>query len=153
MSPRVGWFVVGAAMVAIGGMILAKASLSQASPTVTASMIISLDALVIMLLVTSWAFASDNSLLLAVGAGSNGGIAHELIRSNGSFVFPSRVQSAPNEIHLGSFAGALLGAIAGLLTVPATGGAPLLIGTTSFLAGLALKGVAEAASAGSTRSP
>jgi len=87
-------------------------------------------------------------LWLAVAVGGLGGLAHEVAQSGGKILFFKREMDG---MYLGSLAGVILGAVAGLLAVRglivnpvAQPGAIQLI-YESFLAGLALKGVAEAA--------
>ena len=96
---------------------------------------------------------------LAVAVGGLGGVAHEFVQSRGKILFFKRAEDG---IYLGTIAGVVLGAVAGLLAVqgilihsapPAGAQTPLPVPPTdaiqliytSFLAGLALKGVAEAA--------
>src|ERR1700730_3320588 len=97
---------------------------------------------------------------LAVSVGGLGGLAHEFAQSGGKILFFERKEDG---FYIGSTAGVVLGAVAGLLAVqgllvhpaaqqslaagatkPQQPDAIQLI-YTAFLAGLALKGVAEAA--------
>jgi hypothetical protein len=90
---------------------------------------------------------------LVVAVGGLGGLAHEFAQSGGKILF---FQRKLDGFYLGSLAGVILGAVAGLLAARGTitnlsvasaanqtGPIPLIF--EAFLAGLALKGVAEAA--------
>ena len=85
---------------------------------------------------------------LAVSVGGLGGLAHELAQSGGKILFFERKLDG---IYIGSLAGVVLGAAAGLLAVRGLIISPAAqLGSTqliyeAFLAGLALKGVTEAA--------
>lgn len=102
---------------------------------------------------------------LAVSAGALGGLIHEVFQSGGKFAMPqlqqpqneaksqenpqkkSEVDSPNASWYLGSISGLLFGAVAGLLlaqTITPPSGA-VAIAAQAFFAGLALKGVAEAA--------
>jgi hypothetical protein len=59
--------------------------------------------------------------------------------------------AADNEIYLGSLTGMFLGGVAGALILSATQQVGLSLGLAAFMAGLALKGVSEAASTAATR--
>lgn len=89
---------------------------------------------------------SPRVLWLAVAVGGLGGSAHEVAQSRGTILL---VERRTDGIYLGAIAGVILGAVAGLLASKG-----LLISTTpgviqliyeAFIAGLALKGVREAA--------
>src|SRR5262245_5884729 len=89
---------------------------------------------------------------LAVSVGALGGLAHEIVQSGGKIMFFQRREDG---VYLGSIAGMALGTVAGVLVVrshlPAVTGVdatPALMTELAyeiFLAGLALKGVSEAA--------
>ncbi|MDP3779277.1 MAG: hypothetical protein Q8R30_04520 [bacterium] len=87
-------------------------------------------------------------LVLAASMGGLGGIAHEIAQSGGKILFFQRNKDG---VYLGSAAGIVLGAVAGILIIrgylPAD--APLVSATQLsyeiFLAGLGFKGMAEAA--------
>ncbi len=86
-----------------------------------------------------------NVLVVAVSVAAIGGFVHEIVQSGGSVAYP---QSKADGLYLGSISGLIFGAIAGLLAVQAIDpNAPVGISFVSqmFFAGLALKGVAEAA--------
>ena len=87
---------------------------------------------------------------LGIAAGGIGGLAHEFGQSGGKILFFRR---AADGIYLGAFAGMFMGMVAGALSVqglfnqaPSTAQRPLAVEAfyTAFLAGLALKGFAEA---------
>ena len=103
----------------------------------------------ITLVILAYISASRGWVLgLAVTVGGVGGLIHEIAQSGGKILFFERKADG---FYLGSLAGAVLGAVAGLLAVrgliidpAATPGTVALI-YDSLLAGLALKGVTEAA--------
>lgn len=88
------------------------------------------------------------SLYLAAAVGALGGLAHEIAQSGGKILFFER---RADGFYIGSLAGIVLGAVAGILSArllftdphPTMSAAQLTYET--FLAGLALKGVVEAA--------
>ncbi len=103
----------------------------------------------IVLILLAWLSASKGWLLLLGGSiGGLGGLVHEFAQSRGKIVF---FQKNEDGVYLGSLAGVFLGAVAGLLAIRGfvTGGltdaSMTQISYEGFLAGLALKGVAEAA--------
>jgi len=84
---------------------------------------------------------------LAVSVGGLGGLVHEIAQSGGKILFFERKLDG---FYLGGLAGVVLGAAAGLLAVRGflTGNAEVdevVIIYEAFLAGMALKGVTEAA--------
>jgi hypothetical protein len=89
---------------------------------------------------------------LAVSVGALGGLAHEIVQSGGKILF---FQHREDGVYLGSIAGMALGTVAGVLVVrsqlPSVTGVdatPALMTELAyeiFVAGLALKGVSEAA--------
>jgi hypothetical protein len=92
--------------------------------------------------------SSPRVLWLAIAVGGLGGLAHEVAQSRGTILV---VERRADGIYLGAIGGVALGAVAGLLAVKG-----LLITPTSqlgatqliyeaFIAGLALKGITEAA--------
>jgi len=89
-------------------------------------------------------------LWLAASVGALGGLAHEIAQSGGKIAFFQRYQDG---FYLGSVAGMVLGAVAGLLVVRGLDAGLAGSGATTttqlaydaFIAGLALKGVTEAA--------
>lgn len=92
--------------------------------------------------------SSQWALYLAATVGALGGLAHEFAQSGGKILFFSKKADG---FYLGSVAGMVLGAVAGILVArvlfsdpPATMTAAQL-SYEAFIAGLGLKGVAEAA--------
>ncbi len=87
-------------------------------------------------------------LVLAASMGGLGGIFHEIAQSGGRILFFQRNKDG---VYLGSAAGIALGAVAGILVIKSniTGGVPLVstfdLLFNTFVAGLAFKGVTEAA--------
>jgi len=75
--------------------------------------------------------------------GAFGGLAHELVQSQGKYMLPA--QDGENYC-LGGLMGLIEGAIAGVLLIQGQTGTPALSQTlliSAFLAGLALKGVSD----------
>lgn len=86
-------------------------------------------------------------LWLAVSAGGLGGLVHEIAQSGGKILFFQKQQDG---LYLGSLAGVVLGAVAGVLVVRghllgANDVGMVQLSYEVFTAGLALKGVTEAA--------
>jgi hypothetical protein len=85
---------------------------------------------------------------LAVSVGGLGGLVHEIAQSGGKIFFFERKLDG---IYIGALAGAILGAVAGLLAIrgliinPAAPVNPRQLIYEAFLAGMALKGITEAA--------
>ena len=105
--------------------------------------------LVATMALLAWASTRYGWILwLAVSVGALGGLAHEIAQSGGKVAFFHRYEDG---IYLGSVAGMILGAVAGLLVVRGVVlGNPhpptmTQIAYDVFTAGLALKGVTEAA--------
>ena len=93
-------------------------------------------------------------LFLAAFVGALGGVIHEIAQSRGKILF---FEKHGDGLYLGSLAGMVLGAAAGIIAVRgflagtgATIGA-VEIGYESFVAGLALKGITEAAAGNPTK--
>src|SRR5207302_278748 len=94
---------------------------------------------------------SPRVLWLAIAVGGLGGLAHEIAQSRGTILV---VERRADGIYLGTIAGVILGAVAGLLAVkgllisptsPATQPGAIQLIYEAFIAGLALKGITEAA--------
>jgi hypothetical protein len=79
--------------------------------------------------------------LLGVCAGGLGGLVHEFAQSGGKVLF---VKKEPDGVYLGALTGLILGAVSGVLVVQGHAD-PQNLAANAFLAGLALKGVVEAA--------
>ena len=109
----------------------------------------------VVLAILAWASVRNSWLLwLAASVGGLGGLVHEFAQSGGKIVF---FQKEKDGLYLGSLAGTVLGAVAGLLVIRGhlTGSSPD-VNTTQltyeiFVAGLALKGVTEAAAGNPVR--
>jgi len=99
-------------------------------------------------IVASWSAQHQSVLWLAASAGALGGLVHELAQSGGKILF---FRMEADGLYLGSIAGMVLGSVAGVLVVRGhlTGSAPdenmVQLAYEVFTAGLALKGVVEAA--------
>ena len=107
----------------------------------------------IALAILAWASSHYQWLMwLAASVGALGGLVHEIAQSGGKIMFFERHQDG---MYLGSLAGMVLGAVAGLLVVRGhliSGGAGAAASVNNvqltyeiFISGLALKGVTEAA--------
>lgn len=86
-----------------------------------------------------------NLLVVAISVAAIGGFVHEIVQSGGSVAYP---QSKADGLYLGSISGLVFGAIAGLLAVQSidpNASVGISFVSQMFFAGLALKGVAEAA--------
>lgn len=86
-----------------------------------------------------------NVLVVGISAAAIGGFFHEIVQSGGSVAYP---QPKEDGVYLGSVSGLAFGAIAGLLAAQGLGPNALVsipFVSQMFFAGLALKGVAEAA--------
>ncbi len=84
---------------------------------------------------------------VAISAGALGGLVHEMVQSGGKYVLPNTDENG--DFMLGGLVGLLAGGIAGVLTYEALlGTTPIpfpAIAVTAFLAGAAVKGIADAA--------
>lgn len=124
------------------------ANTSELSRSDVASIIVTVVLLVILSTIAVVSHNKHHVLPLAVSVGGIGGLIHEIAQSRGRILFFQRFQDG---IYLGSVAGVVLGAVAGVLAVRgyvANGAATIdttQIAYEIFLAGLALKGVVEAA--------
>jgi hypothetical protein len=92
----------------------------------------------------------ERPFIVAIFAGALGGLIHEIIKNGGKYVLPN-VDEKGNLI-LGGLVGLLTGGVAGLLMYQGLlGGASISVdaklAVESILAGLAVKGVADAAKA------
>jgi hypothetical protein len=103
----------------------------------------------IVLIFLAWLSVSAGWLLLLAGSvGGLGGLVHEFAQSKGKIVFFQRHEDG---VYLGSVAGIFLGAVAALLAIRGyvidspPGVSLTQLSYEGFLAGLALKGITEAA--------
>ena len=90
-------------------------------------------------------YYAGNIPTVALSAAALGGFLHEIIQSGGSVAFP---KSYADGFYLGSVYGLLLGIVAGMLFLEATPTGlkvDAVFVSQVFFAGLALKGVSEAA--------
>lgn len=106
---------------------------------------------VLAAIVARASIATDNYIWLAISMGAIGGLIHEFFQSGGKILFFKKAQDG---IYLGSVAGMILGAVAGILYIRGELGTLTSVTTDVnyqqlsidlFLAGLGLKGIAEAA--------
>ena len=120
--------------------------IEKVSVIITAGMVIALGILAWLSTQHVW------WLWLAASVGGLGGLVHEIAQSGGKVLFFQRHEDG---LYLGALAGIVLGAVAGILVIRghlifSATGATLSAGTVQisyevFTAGLALKGVTEAA--------
>jgi hypothetical protein len=107
-----------------------------------------------VLCLAAWfSYRSQWLLVLAFSVGGLGGLVHDVAQSRGKLLFFKR---QPDGLYLGTVAGVFLGAVAGVVVIrgyltgdtPTTDATFVQMSYEAFLAGLALKGVAEAAGTG-----
>ena len=125
---------------------------AEGQPSGTASLIANGLALIVLGILAGVSAHYQWWLWLAASVGGLGGLVHEFVQSGGKIVF---FQQHRDGLYLGSLAGVILGAVAGILMIRghliagAPSDAPLgsitQLSYESFFAGLALKGVSEAA--------
>jgi hypothetical protein len=104
-------------------------------------------ALVIVFAITSYVSLKE-VLLTAFCVGAIGGLLHEIIQSNGSYIKPTTDEKG--NLCLGSLFGIISGGVAGTVLVQAlnvTAVSPLVV-SQAFTAGLALKGAVDARNPG-----
>jgi len=114
---------------------------------------------VVAIIVATTSMRNNSVLGLAVSVGALGGLVHEIAQSGGKILF---FQRHDDGLYLGSVAGMVLGAVAGILIVRGhfTGeptdvrsdASMVQLAYEVFTAGLALKGVTEAAGGNPVRS-
>ena len=92
-----------------------------------------------------YAYHKPSAFETAIFVGALGGITHELFQSQGKFMMP-QYDKAKGEYYLGGLFGLIEGGVAGMILAQGNTVNPISIQLLSeaFLAGLALKGVAEA---------
>jgi hypothetical protein len=126
--------------------------LSRATLSSLASVVV----LVLLLGLIRYAWIGNWKVTLAISLGALGGLLHEFAQSHGSIFMPGK--QADKEFYVGSLGGVLVGAIAGILAIQSilttapSEGTPTGVGSafayalafSAFVAGLGLKGVAEA---------
>jgi len=115
------------------------------TPEQKTSLSITLGAFLIIILGLVFAYSASPPVMIAVTilAGAIGGLGHEFVQSGGTISF---FKVKDDGVYLGSMAGIVIGAIAGLLFIrsltPPVDVNALLV--ESLLAGLGFKGIAEA---------
>jgi hypothetical protein len=100
---------------------------------------------VVLGLCATFFFDGGHRVLLSLSLGAIGGLIHEMVQSGGKILFFERKMDG---FYIGGITGTMLGAIAGLLMVHGLAGESTMseIGYQTFLAGLGLKGLVDAAS-------
>jgi hypothetical protein len=113
------------------------------------SILLAVGIAILFVVAAMYSYRSQSLFILAGSMGGLGGLLHEFVQSGGKFVI---VQKKSDGIYLGTLAGALIGIIAGMLMtrgyLNVTDGKTinyLEVTYEAFTAGLALKGVVEAA--------
>jgi len=128
------------------------------------SIIITFVTTVIIAFAALWAYSAKDAIWTAVTVGALGGLAHEIAQSKGTAFLPdtsssgqanTKPDSNKEESYLGGLVGLILGGAAGLLTISTTS-ATTSVSTqfvvTAFSAGVALKGISDAAASPSKKS-
>ncbi len=103
---------------------------------------------VFLVLALAWAgYAAGSAMFTAVFAGAIGGLVHEIAQSNGQFMLP--YDDGKGNYYLGGLFGLVAGGVAGLLLTQGLGAAAVseALVSEAFLAGLGLKGFADAVAA------
>ena len=98
--------------------------------------------------VLAWVSYAENSVFFtAILVGATGGLVHEIAQSNGKFILPQA--DTKDEVYLGGLFGLVAGGVSGIILVQ--GMAETIVSTRligeAFLAGLGLKGFADAVAA------
>jgi hypothetical protein len=108
--------------------------------------------LVTIIVVVAFAVASailNDVFATAVLVGAIGGLVHELVSSNGKYILPNidSTSGNPSDVSLGGLYGLVIGGVAGLLLVGGLAATTVTaqVLSSAFLAGLAVKGVSDAA--------
>lgn len=111
----------------------------------------------VLLAFAAWlSYRNQYLFVLAFSVGGLGGLVHEIVQSKGKILFFERHTDG---LYLGTIAGVFLGAVAGILVIRGyltgdtapTDSTFVQMSYEAFSAGLALKGVAEAAGTGETQ--
>lgn len=109
--------------------------------------------LAFFLIIAAWWNYGHNPFALAVSLGCVGGLMHELAQSGGKILFFTKKDDG---VYLGSVSGIMLGGITGVIAVhamplPDTGQPAFYqnLAYETFMAGLGLKGLVEAAAGNS----
>lgn len=130
-------------------MVTDSAQLSAQAKMESISIIATVALLVILAILAYYSARNAWILTLALSVGGIGGLVHELAQSRGKILFFRKEQDG---LYLGSIAGIVLGGVAGVLTIRGfladgsiSDGNTVQVVYEVFLAGLALKGVVEAA--------
>jgi hypothetical protein len=103
--------------------------------------------LALILIVVAWWNYNQNAFAVAISLGCVGGLMHELAQSGGKVLFFAKKDDG---VYLGSVSGMMLGGISGMIAAhaipfPQPGPEFQNLAYETFMAGLGLKGLAEAA--------
>jgi hypothetical protein len=120
------------------------------------SLILTLVSTALIAFVVLWANAVGDVIWTVVSVGALGGLVHEIAQSKGTAFIPGKASSTPGgantgEDYLGGLVGIILGGAAGLLTLAVSSGTStpskvsVQLIVTAFSAGIALKGISDAA--------
>ena len=104
-------------------------------------------ALALILIAVAWWNYNQNAFAMAISLGCVGGLMHELAQSGGKVLFFAKKDDG---VYLGSVSGMMLGGISGMIAahaIPVSPAGPEFqnLAYETFMAGLGLKGLAEAA--------
>jgi hypothetical protein len=123
-----------------------QSSLFSLSP-VEKTAVIATGVLALVTVAMAWiGFAFHSAFVMAFFLGCVGGLMHELFQSGGKVLFFEKKEDG---LYLGALAGMLLGGVSGLLSARSVDSANVLqfnaLAYDAFLAGMGMKGLAEAA--------
>ena len=109
--------------------------------------VVATGALALILIAVAWWNFNYNAFAVAISLGCVGGLMHELAQSGGKVLF---FEKKDDGVYLGSVSGMMLGVISGMIAahaipVPQAGPEFQNLAYETFMAGLGLKGLAEAA--------
>ena len=109
--------------------------------------VVATGALALILIAVAWWNFNYNAFAVAISLGCVGGLMHELAQSGGKVLF---FEKKDDGVYLGSVSGMMLGGISGMIAahaipVPQAGPEFQNLAYETFMAGLGLKGLAEAA--------
>lgn len=152
--------LAGLALLVVGFGILGYAwagrPQQQLPPNAKWSLVVTLASTVFISFVIFWANAVGDIIWTVISTGALGGLVHEIAQSKGTVFVPGPSSKTSDgkpsgEDYLGGLVGIILGGAAGLLTLAVSSGTPtptkvttqLIV--TAFAAGVALKGISDAA--------
>jgi len=121
-------------------------SLFSLSPVERLSVMATAVLAVVALVSASVAYAWSSTFVLAFALGSIGGLVHELFQSGGKILFFVKKEDG---LYMGALAGMVLGGVSGIIAarsiMPVDAAQLQSLAYDTFLAGVGMKGLAEAA--------